>query len=64
MQRFRDFNATQWAAIACGIVGAAFALATPLLGNPLTALPAAAFAGGFLYLMDRGGSSKDPARRP
>ena len=58
-----DLTATQWAAVASGIVGIVAALATLLLGNPLTALAAAAFVGGFVYLMERGGSSKGPARR-
>jgi len=63
VQRFRDFNATQWTAVAAGIVGIVAALATLFLGNPLTALAAAAFAGGFVYLMERGGSSNGPERR-
>ena len=63
MHRFRGFNATQWTAVAAGIVGIVAALASLLLGNPLTALAAAAFAGGFVYLMERGGSSNGPERR-
>ncbi|MDP7619000.1 MAG: hypothetical protein QF652_01965 [Dehalococcoidia bacterium] len=63
MQRLRGFNATQWTAVASGIVGIVAALATLLLGNPLTALVAATSAGGFVYLMERGGSSNSPERR-
>ena len=63
MHRFRGFDATQWTAVAAGIVGIVAALASLLLGNPLTALAAAAFAGGFVYLMERGGSSNGPERR-
>ena len=62
MQRFRDFNATQWVAVASGVVGAVSALASILLGNPIAALATAVFVGGFVYLMDRERNSDGPTR--
>ncbi len=62
MQRFRDFNATQWVAVASGVVGALSALASILLGNPIAALATAVFVGGFVYLMDRERNSDGPTR--
>ena len=61
MARIKELNAPQWAAVACGILGLLAALLSIFIGNPIVAMIAVMFLGGFAYFVDRGNRRNEGA---